>query len=298
MQDTVLYRRVSRPQQNGLLDSVAAASVARHQFVSDSLAMIYIQHQDPLRKNQFVEEMLKNNVYKGYGFLDIKTRSKAGLGMGQVRKIRDSWMLGIVAGLLLYAALLRLFLTRDIGNIVQSFYDKQLSSPPDNDTKTLSLWAFLGLLILFGLTFGLFLYQISAYYQVYYTVGGTALYFSLAGGVVLLFCLKLLLLKFLGFVFSINKVVDRYITILCFTYFAITFVFLPVVVCLCLLTVQLIPFILLIAILLTAAILVWLYLRNSLIIISHFQFSKFYLFVYLCALEICPILILMKALNI
>ncbi|MES2429170.1 MAG: DUF4271 domain-containing protein, partial [Bacteroidota bacterium] len=30
----------------------------------------------------------------------------------------------------------------------------------------------------------------------------------------------------------------------------------------------------------------------------NFRFHKFYLFIYLCALEICPILILIKALNI
>ena len=281
-----------------LLDSVAAATIARQKFASDSLSMLYIQRPDPLRKNQFVESMMKDHVYKGYGFLDIKKRSNKDLGTGLARKSHDNWIIAVVVCILLYTAFLRLTLTMDINTIVQSFYNKQLSAPPDNDNKMLSIWAFLGLLLLFGLTFGLFLYQLSAYYQVYYPVGGFALFISFSAIIIFLFCLILLLLKLIGFVFAINQVVDRYIAILCFTYFAIAFIFLPVIVCLCLITAQLIPIILFMAMLLSGAILVWLYLRNSLIIISNVHFSKLYLFVYLCALEICPILILMKALNI
>jgi hypothetical protein len=40
------------------------------------------------------------------------------------------------------------------------------------------------------------------------------------------------------------------------------------------------------------------YVRSTLNLISNFTFPKIYLFVYLCALEICPVLIMIKALNL
>jgi hypothetical protein len=285
LRDTTVRKYRPRQQQFGLLDSVAAADAVRQQFVSDSLAMLFIQKPDPHRKNQFVEEMMSTQVYKGYGFLDIKPRDGKSLGMGQARKTRDNWAIGVILFLLLYTAFLRIALSKDISNIFQSFYSKSSSaSPADEDSVPISFRAFVGLLVLFGLTFGLFLYQLSNWYHVYNPLGGFLLFIALSGVAVLLLGLKLVLLKFIGFVFAISEVVDRYIAILCFTYFSITFVILPVTVCMSLLTAQLVPVILLMAMVLAGAILVWQYLRNSIIIISNFRFSKFYLFV----VSLCP----------
>jgi len=159
-------------------------------------------------------------------------------------------------------------------------------------------WTFIGLFLLFGLTFGLFLYQFSAYQHVYYTISGFPLFIWLTFIILVLFAVKFLVVKFLGFVFNINKLVSEYLSVSYLTYFNIAFVFLPVAVCFSLLTDPLIPYILWAAYGLIAAIFVWQYLRGSVEIISNILFHKFYLIVYLCALEICPILILIKALNI
>ena len=107
-----------------------------------------------------------------------------------------------------------------------------------------------------------------------------------------------MVLQFIGFVFDVNKVVGEYISILYLTYFNIAFVFLPLTLCFCLLSAQFAPYILIVAFILVVVIFIWQYLRSSVNIISNFRFHKFYLFIYLCALEICPILILIKALNI
>ncbi|RYZ95429.1 MAG: DUF4271 domain-containing protein, partial [Sphingobacteriaceae bacterium] len=192
-----------------VLDSVATASVSRRQFVSDSLSMIFIAKPDPFRKNQFVEQMLREQVYHGYGFLDIAT-AKKDYSSGVVRKIRDSWVLAVIVFLLLYTAFLRLAIPKDINNIIQSFYNKQLFSQNDDDNNLLSIRAFLALIVLLGLTFGLFIYQLSAWCKVYYTVSGFTLFMLLSGWTIALLGLKLLLLKFLGFIFNVTHLADRY----------------------------------------------------------------------------------------
>jgi hypothetical protein len=166
------------------------------------------------------------------------------------------------------------------------------------DDAQINFWAFTGLFLLFGLTFGLFLYQWAAYKGIYYSVSGFRLFTSFVVIILLLFAVKFLVLKFVGFIFDIQKLVTEYVSVLYLTYFNIAFVFLPVTVCFSLLAAQFIPVLLTIAIVLIVIILTWLYLRSSVNIISNFRFHKFYLFIYLCALEICPVLILIKALNI
>jgi hypothetical protein len=154
------------------------------------------------------------------------------------------------------------------------------------------------LFLLFGFTFGLFLYQLAAYYNVYYSISGVRLFVFLSVLIIALFAVKFLALKIIGFIFDINKLVSEYVSILYLTYFNIAFVFLPVALCFSLLDAKYVPYLLAMAIGLIVIIFTWLYLRSSVSIISNFRFHKFYLFVYLCALEICPVLILIKALNI
>ncbi len=285
----------TRPQHMAFLDSVAQASAERDKFVADSVATMYIM-PDPNRPNQLVEYLFKNALYKGYNFLDIPFNPKKKTGEGHVRKSRDPWVIIMIAALLIYTALLNITLGPDIKGVFQSFYSKRAQF--DKEERRINPWAFIGLFLLFASTFGLFLYQLAGYKNVYYNISGVQLFTAMALIIITLFSLKFLVLKIIGFLFDIDGVVSEYVTTLYLTYFNIAFVFLPVVVCFSLLAAQFIPWLLAMALILIVVIFVWIYLRSSVSIISNFRFHKFYLFIYLCALEICPILILIKVLNL
>ena len=281
-----------------LLDSVAAAMQARKIFVADSIAMRYIHAPDSATTREFADSLFAHALYRGYGFLDIPLKSKDLVRDGHNRPLRDPWIIIIIVGLLLYTAALNIALNKDVAYVLQSFYSKRVLSQAGKEEGFVSSWAFLGLFLLFCLTCGLFLYQLAAYKSVYYIVSGSRLYVSLTLIIIGLFALKFLALKFLGFVFDINRLVSEYLNILHLTYFNLAFIFLPVVVCFSLLGSRYVPALLSITLIITVIIFVWQYLRSSVNIISTFRFHKFYLFTYLCALEICPVLILIKALNI
>ena len=281
-----------------LLDSVANAESSRQQIVADSIATQYIKKPDSLRVNLFLVQMLNQNAFHANNFLEMPKTAHSIVREGHPRRTRDRGIILIIIGLVTYGALLNRAVSKDILNVMQSFYSKRILSQVSKEDGLLSSWAFIGLFLLFGLTFGLFLYQISSYYEVFYTISGFQLFLALSLLIIILFTIKLLILKFIGFVFNISKVVSEYITTLYLTYFNITFVFLPVTLCFSLLAATYIPYILTLALVTVVVIFIWQYLRSSVNIISTFQFPKFYLFIYLCALEICPILILIKALDI
>ena len=287
-----------RPAQMPLLDSVILATKQRQAFIEDSLKFQYIKYPDGAVNRQYVEQFMHDNMYHGRQFLDIPFRSKTILRDGHIRQTRDQWIITIIIGLVLYTAILNIIMNKDLTNVFLSFYSKRVLSHAGKEEGQINFWAFVGLFLLFGLTFGLFLYQLAAYKNIYYSISGFRLFISLSFIIILLFAMKFLVLKAVGFIFDIQKLVSEYISVLYLTYFNIAFVFLPVAVCFSLLAAQYIPVLLAVAVILIVIIFTWLYLRSSVNIISNFRFHKFYLFIYLCALEICPILILIKALNI
>lgn len=298
--DTTLYNGYGAVQSGPMtvLDSVVAAEQAHEKFVADSIAMQHVKAPDAAIRKQYVDRVLKENIYTGFQFLDIPSKSKSTVRDGRHRPTRDQWVIVIIISLLIYTALLNITLNKDVKTVFQSFYSKRVLSQAGKEEGYINFWSFVGLFLLFGLTFGLFLYQLATYNNTYYSIAGFRLFISLSLIILALFAVKFLVLKFLGFIFDINKLVGEYISILYLTYFNIAFVFLPVAVCFCLLDAKFIPYLLGVAILLIVVIFTWLYLRSSVNIISNIRFHKFYLIVYLCALEICPILILIKALNI
>ncbi|MBS1521088.1 MAG: DUF4271 domain-containing protein [Bacteroidetes bacterium] len=287
------------PNRLPFLDSVALAMQQRDQFVSDSLATIYVRPGNPLRRNLLVDTLLKMNLYKGSNnFLDIPHESKNLLKEGHARKTRDQWVIVTIIGLLLYTGLLNRVMSKDVESVWQSFYSKRVLSAAGKEDSIINAWTFIALFLLFGLIFGLFLYQLAQYKGVYYSINGVRLFVSFSLIILAALAIKFLIVKFLGFVFNINKLVTEYLSTLYLTYFNIGFVFLPVTVCFCLLAAELINYVLWIALVLAIVIFIWQYLRSSVEIVSNILFHKFYLIVYLCALEICPVLILIKALNI
>lgn len=297
--DTTPPKRIYTPPPAAasLLDSVAHALEARQYFVGDSLSKIFVQAPDPHRRNLFVDSMLKSYDSSDYTIFHRPDNKRGHLREGSTRRTRDQWVILIITALLVYMGLLNRAMSKDIRNVLESFYNNRILSQVSKEENLLNSWTFVGLFLLFGLTFGLFIYQLTSYFEVYYSISGVQLFVSFSLLVIVLFAVKLILLRFLGFVFNVGRLVSDYTSILYLTYFNITFVFLPVTLCFSLLAARYIPYVLMVALLLVVVIFVWQYLRSSVSIISNFKFHKFYLFIYLCALEICPILILIKALN-
>jgi hypothetical protein len=287
---------VPPPAAATLLDSVAHALAARQRFVADSLTMVFVKQPDPMRHNLFVDSMMQAYGH-GYTIFDQPGNRRGHLREGSARRTRDQWVIVIITALLVYMGLLNRAMSKDIKNVLMSFYNNRVLSQVSKEENLLNSWAFVGLFILFGFTFGLFIYQFTNYKEIYYRISGIQLFTSFSLLVIILFAVKLVILRFLGFVFNISRLVAEYSSALYLTYFNITFVFLPVTLCFSLLAAAYIPYVLVIALFLVVTIFVWQYLRSSVGIISNFKFHKFYLFIYLCALEICPILILIKALN-
>ena len=280
-----------------------SATLARQHFVEDSLTMLYLKAPNPARYNVFIDTALKLYAPDLYRFSVEHNAKTKPLYVGKSRALRPVWIVAVILFLLVYLGVLNLIIGKDIYGIIQAFYSKKAFAYITNDENLLTSWTFVGLFTLFGLTMGLYLYQVVNYYHLSYDilgfdVSGFQLYFTLSVAVLVLFIIKIFVLRLIGFVFDIGHLVKEYISILYLTYFNVAFIFLPIVALFGLLSSNFKPYLLAFSMGAIIIILTIQYLRTTVNIISKFRFQKIYLFIYLCALEICPILILIKALDL
>jgi hypothetical protein len=282
-----------------------SAVMARQHFVEDSLTMLYIKYPDPNRHNSFVDSILKRLTFNYLSFTNGQPLKKHAMQAGKERNLHPQWVIAVIILLLIYTGILNLIIGKDIYGILQAFYSKRAFASLNSEDSLLTSWASIALFSLFGFTIGLYLYQVIVYgkYIAVFErfgseIGGFTLFFWLSIAVIALFVFKILVLRILGFVFEIGGLVKDYTSILYLTYFNIAFIFLPVVICFSLLSSGFKPYLLIFSVCVLVLIFLIQYLRSTINIISKFRFHKIYLFIYLCALEICPILILIKALDL
>jgi len=290
---------VSDSSYQQIFATTDSSALAKQQSNSDSLARLFITPPDSNRRNIFIDSLIKSRLYTGYAFLDLHYQPiKAKVKAGKTRNTRSGWMLAVMLGLVLYAAVLNSFLHKSINDIVASFYSKRMLSQFFKEENLLNSWSFILLFLLFGATVGLLFYQVISYYNQGYVDDGWQIYLVFTFAVIIFFILKIIVLRILGLIFDIRNLVKEYVSVLYLTYFNVTFISLPLVISLGLIADSLKPLLLLIFGLLILVVLFWQYIRSSINILSVYRFSKVYLFIYLCALEFCPVLILVKALKL
>jgi hypothetical protein len=274
-----------------------ADSIAR---VQDSLTMQYIGLPDPGRPNQFADSLRKLIVVENGDFMGwltfVRTLEKD-VQPDAEKTVRDQWIIAAIGLLLLLLGIVRIAFPNEVLSIIQAFYNDRMLLQINKEDTLYSSWPFVFLYIVFGFAVGLFLYLCNWYYTPGGNNNGVADFLAISFFVMLLFILKIIVTRFLGFVFDLRRVVREYVSILYLSYFNAALVFLPVVLVLSLVphdhTVWIIP----LSLIIVFGLFIFRFAKTANNLLTNHRFSKFYLFMYLCCLEIAPVLILVKVLE-
>jgi hypothetical protein len=276
---------------------------ARRDFVTDSVMKATWLFPDSIvNKHMIMDSIIKANTvgrsnlinrYKDYASIP-RSKYKFGkpLPKGQL------WVLGVVASLLLLFAVLKVSFTKQLQTIIQSFFSNRVLNNLNKEDNLFTSWPFLLLFVQFGFTIGMFFYLVSQFYHLAFSGSGFQFYVSISVLIVIFYLLKILILRVLGHLFNIQKPVNEYVTILYLSYFNLALLFIPLVIAFALSPLKYAPIFIAISFILLGTIFAFQFIRAGVNILSHNRFSKVYLFLYFCALEICPILILIKAIGL
>jgi hypothetical protein len=268
--------------------------------LGDSLSMVWIKRPDPNRPNQFLDSLIElysvkdANFQKWAGKFPKKVER---YDKGKPRPKGELWIIAFVFILLFSFAVLKNAFAKELSAIIQAFYSNRVLGQINKEEKFFNSWPFIFLYLLFGFTIGMYLYQCGKYFQLSYSYTGFNLFMHLSVIVIGLFTAKIIILRILGFLLDAGKIVKEYISILILSYFNAALLFLPIVIAFCLTPARFAPLYIYMSLFLIGAIFFFQYLRAATNILSSYRFPIIYFIFYLCALEICPLLILIKALR-
>ncbi len=268
--------------------------------IGDSLTMIWIKAPEAGRPNKFVDSLISLYKVENLDFAAWEKKFKKKVirfEEGQIRPKGESWVIGVIILLVLFFAVIKYFFSKELDSIVHSFYSNQVLGQISKEDNLFSSWPFIFLYVLFGLIIGMYLYLSSKYLQLTYTVNGFELFLVFSLVVIGLFTVKILLLRILGFLFDIKRLVKEYVSILYLSYFNAAIIFLPLIIAFSLTPGRYAEFYSYAGLLMLVLIFAVQFLRAGNNILSNYKFPKVYLIIYLCALEFCPLIILFKALR-
>lgn len=292
--------------QQSVRDSIRQAQLAEKirladsvKRVQDSLTMAYVGFPDPGRRSLLVDSIRKLVVIEAGDLLSWIASARSAemrLDAGQVKARREPWVIFVTGLLLLLLGIVKVAFPSQVISIVQAFFNDRMLLQINKEDTLYSSWPFIFLYMLFGFAVGLFVYLCNRFYLALDGHGIEA-FLTISFLVMAMFIVKILFTRFLGFVFDLQRIVREYISILYLSYFNAALVFLPIVLVLSLVPqnqlVWLIPF----TLCLVLGLFIFRFSKTANGILTNYRFPKFYLFTYLCCLEIAPILILIKVLG-
>lgn len=268
--------------------------------VADSLLMQYIGRPDPERPNQFADSLRRHLVVQNGDFmawLAFTDRLEQAIETDAERPHREPWVLAVIGLLILFLGIVRASFPTEVLSIIQAFYNDRVLFQVNKEDTLYSSWPFVFLYILFGFAVGLFIYLCNLHYTAISHHNGVERFLGISLFVMALFILKIITTRLLGFIFDLQRIVREYVSILYLSYFNAALVFLPIVLVLSLAPQNHVFWVVPAALVMVLCLFIFRFVKTARNLLRNYPFSKFYLFTYLCCLEIAPILILIKVLG-
>lgn len=291
------------------LDSLALVqqqdSIARVEHIQDSLNFQYVA-VDSLAPNYFLDSLrnvvtVSDNDFVGWikRMNVLKSNDNQGVGARYVspeKFHRPVWVLVTVLLLFVSIGLVRLFFYNNFSNIIFGFYNDRILAQINKEDSIGTSWPYIFLYSIFTFSLGLFI----TVYQAYVLGRGqvsVVIFLKISIIIALLFLSKIVIVRLVGFLFDIEKLVREYVMFLYLFYFNSSLILMPLLLFVTFLSTSYFNFILIFFLLITLILFIYRFFRTILGLVGSFRFSIFYLILYLCTLEIAPILILVKSLN-
>ena len=285
-------QRAERIEKQRIADSI--------KHVQDSLKMVWVKPPDPNRPNIFLDSLKNLYTVKNGDFFTWNEqfeKSNKQFMIASIKFAREQWIEGIIIALFLMLAVIRISYPNETLVMFQAFYNNRVLAQISKEDNLFNSWPFIFLYLLFGFTIGMFLFLVSKFTRLGGVAEGVNLYVAFSVSVMILFTFKIITVRFLGFLFDISRLVREYVSILYLSYFNAALLFLPIVLVMAFSSSFLAKYYIVFAFIMLVGIFVLQFLRASGSIFKTYSLSKFYLILYLCALEIGPILILIKVLG-
>ena len=293
--------------QDAAADSVRRLQDSLHQeYVQDSIRQLFAtQYNQLIYDNPYREGYLDHRlrtvlsaapgrflVWEEY----LLTATDDPVATGLDRPQRPLWVFGIAMLLFLCVGVIRFIFPTEFHIIIDAYYRERLLQQISKEDSMATSWPYVFLYAVFSLALGLFIVVYMSGFRDSHFLTFTN-YMRASGLIAVLFILKILLVRFISLVFGLQRIVREYITVIYLVYFNSMLFLLPFLLFIILSPTDYFNGILILFVLSISIMFMYRVLRTVLSVFSQTRFSISYLIIYLCTLEIAPILLLIRALG-
>lgn len=279
-------------------DSIPQISYYHYQRDSDSVAYVLIDSSSIVQTDTIYKLVMSRYHMGSYNFTDSTQRPDArkyvNRNLIKVRKTEGHWMIFTLLSIILLYTIIRNVYDKTLVVIFQAYWNDRAINQFTRDDNFLKLRNTLLYFILFTTVYGLLLKFIFNFFEVNITYKGIEEYMIICLFTGTFYLAKFLLMKISGFIFSIQKLISGYLSILSISNFVYAIIVMPMLIFYQFIPSSYQPYLLGLILILFCFNTIYKYLRTGSFILNNFQFPKFYLFLYLCTLEIMPLLIIYK----
>lgn len=208
----------------------------------------------------------------------------------------QDWLVYLVAGVILLLGIIRSSYLKYFNDMFRAFFNPTLSQRQLKDQLSQSPFPNFLLNFFFVISLGLYLYLLM--YRLDYPTDAIA--WMLIPGLMLLvgiiYLVKYVVLRFCGWLFGSEELVDAYVFILYLINKVLGILLAPFLVVLAFCSPEIASICLYISIFFIVLLVVYRYVRSYSLVRQYLSFSKLHFFLYLCAFEVVPVLIITKVL--
>ena len=269
-------------------DSLLAKTQREIQHAKDSISKVIVARRKVLLAS--FQEVLKDHAYLNfYGRPDRQFIN--------VRNVQNNdGIFYYIVGLVLYLALMRLFFYKYVTTMFTLFFRATLRQQQLREQLLQAPLPALLMNVFFVVSFATYCTFLAIHFNMPFAV---SFWTTLLYAIILIACIyfvKFIFLNIVGWIFGISNVTDTYIFIVFLINKMIGIFLLPVIAMLAFPSPKLLPVTLMVSYILVGGMLFYRFMISYRPVRSEIKVNRFHFFLYLCAFEIAPLLLIYKVL--
>jgi hypothetical protein len=264
----------------------------------DSSSYVIIDSSKIIQTDTFRKIVLAKYSHGNFNFTDssitLDTRRYVNRNAIKLRKTPDQWMVFTFLTIVLLYVIIKNVYNKTLGVIFQAYWNDRAINQFTRDDNFFKLRNTLLYFLLFAIVYGILIKYVLNNFGMALNPNDFEEFLVITGAAMGFYLVKFILMKFAGYLFSIQKLMSGYLSIISISNFIYAIFIIPFLILYYYIPSDFKSLVYYFILILFCFNTVYKYLRTSTFILNNFQFPKFYLFLYLCSLEIMPLLIIYK----
>lgn len=228
-------------------------------------------------------------------FFDVFGKAQYKIEMFRLSQRKD-WLFYLIVGILFFMAILRLSYLKYFNNLFRLFFKTTLRQNQLRDQLLQSQLSGLLFNLFFFIASGTYLFLLAHYYDISVTGEKWQQLGTCIGLLALLYMIKYAVLQATGWVFGIRGVVETYIFIVFLINKVLGLLLVPFIILIAFAGDIIVKVSLTLSLLMISGMFIYRFIRSYVPIQNDIKVSRFHFFLYLCAFEITPLLLIYKVL--